>query len=135
MEIISAIPVLRERLDTESSVVFVPTMDVSSIRNLGKSIAVLERLAMLPQSRYFMLNRSDARVGLEVADVSVALGMEVTGAIPSSRTVPVAMNQGRPIVIDEPASPVSRPLISLAQLLAGQTDDRDGRRRLIRRKR
>jgi pilus assembly protein CpaE len=122
-------------LEMATDAVLVSSMDVSSIRNLGKSVVVLDQLEMLPANRFLVLNRSDARVGVEVADVPVALGLEITAAIPSSRAIPVSMNQGRPIVVDEPTSPVGKALIGLAQLLAGQTDAQDGRRRFIRRKR
>jgi pilus assembly protein CpaE len=122
-------------LEMATDAVLVSSMDVSSIRNLGKSVVVLDQLEMLPANRFLVLNRSDARVGVEAADVPVALGLEITAAVPSSRTIPSSMNQGRPIVLDEPASPVGKALIGLAQLLAGQTDAQDGRRRFIRRKR
>ena len=65
-----------------------------------------------------MLNRADARVGIEVADVEAALGMDVDASVPSSRAVPLSMNQGRPLVIDVPVSPVARELVSLADRIA-----------------
>ena len=99
-------------LELATDVVLVSSLDVSSIRNLGKSIDALERVDLLPQSRYFVLNRSDARVGIEPSDVEAALGMKIDTAVPSSRAIPFSMNQGRPIVIEEPNSQAARELTS-----------------------
>ena len=99
-------------LEQATDVVLVSSLDVSSIRNLGKSIDALERVDLLPQSRSFVLNRSDARVGIEPSDVELALGMKIDTAVPSSRAIPFSMNQGRPIVIEEPNSQAARELTS-----------------------
>ena len=95
-------------LELATDVVLVSSLDVSSIRNLGKEIDALERVGLLPQSRHFVLNRSDARVGIEPSDVEAALGMKIDTAVPSSRAIPFSMNQGRPIVIEEPNSTRAR---------------------------
>jgi pilus assembly protein CpaE len=100
-------------LEQATDVVLVSSLDVSSIRNLGKEIDALERVGLLPESRHFVLNRADARVGIDPSDVEAALGMRIDAAVPSSRAIPFSMNQGRPIVIEEPASPVARELTTL----------------------
>jgi pilus assembly protein CpaE len=104
-------------------------MDVASIRNLGKEIYALDRVGLLPASRHFVLNRADARVGIDVADVRAALRMEVDASVPSSRNVPLSMNQGRPLVIDDPSSAAARELVKLAHRLVpepGRTEPSGG---------
>jgi pilus assembly protein CpaE len=101
-------------LDHATDAVLVATMDVASIRNLGKEIHALDRADLMPQNRHFVLNRADARVGIEVSDVRAALNMDVDASIPSGRAVPLAMNQGRPFVVDDPASAASREIAKLA---------------------
>jgi pilus assembly protein CpaE len=102
-------------LGLATDVVLVSSLDVSSIRNLGKEIDVLERVGLLPGSRHFVLNRSDARVGIEPSDVEAALGMKIDTAVPSSRAIPFSMNQGRPIVIEEPNSHAARALTAFTR--------------------
>jgi pilus assembly protein CpaE len=122
-------------LDHATDAVLVSTMDVASIRNLGKEIHALDRVGLLPANRHFVLNRADARVGIDVADVRAALGMDIDAAVPSSRNVPLSMNQGRPVVIDEPASAAAKELVKLAHRfvpdsapgLAGDADLPGGR--------
>jgi pilus assembly protein CpaE len=102
-------------LELATDVVLVSSLDVSSIRNLGKEIDALDRVGLLPRSRSFVLNRSDARVGIDPSDVEAALGFTIDTAVPSTRAIPFSMNQGRPIVIEEPGSPAARALTALTQ--------------------
>jgi pilus assembly protein CpaE len=91
---------------------------------------------MVDARRHFVLNRADARVGLEVHDVETVLSMRVTEALPSSRLVPLSMNQGRPIVLEDPSSTVSQPLLNLAAQFTGVNELAEARRgRRGRRKR
>ncbi|HZM39502.1 MAG TPA: P-loop NTPase [Acidimicrobiales bacterium] len=102
-------------LELATDVVLVSSLDVSSIRNLGKSLDALDRVGLLPRSRHFVLNRSDARVGIDPSDVEAALGMKIDTAVPSSRAIPFSMNQGSPIVIEDPKSQAARELTTFTQ--------------------
>ena len=62
------------------------------------------------------------------------LGMTADATVPSARAVPLSMNQGRPIVIDSPTSPVARELVKLAYAISGRDDDSARRSRLLRRR-
>lgn len=101
-------------IDVSTDVILLASMDVASVRNLGKEVDALDRLGLTAARRHFVLNRADTRVGLEVADVESALGMPVTAALPSSRLVPLTMNHGRTVVLDEPDAAVARVLQGLA---------------------
>jgi pilus assembly protein CpaE len=118
-----------------TDVVFVASMDVSSIRNLGKEIAALDRLGMATVERHFVLNRADARVGMDVEHVQVALGMRVDAAVPSTRAIPLSMNHGRALVIEEPATPAAKELVKLARRLIGVETNGSGRKRGFLRRR
>jgi pilus assembly protein CpaE len=102
-------------LELATDAVLVSSLDVSSIRNLGKSLDALDRVGLLPESRHFVLNRSDARVGIEPSDVEAALKMRIDSAVPSSRAIPFSMNQGRPIVVEDPKSQAARELTTFTQ--------------------
>jgi pilus assembly protein CpaE len=101
-------------IDRATDVILLASMDVTSVRNLGKEIDALDRLGLTTAHRHFLLNRADARVGIELRDVESALGLTVQAALPSSRLVPLSMNQGRTLVLDEPDSPVARALRTFA---------------------
>ncbi len=116
-------------LERATDIVFVTSTDVSSIRSLGKELALLRRLGLLAAEHHFVLNRADAKVGVDVADVEAALGMTAHTAVPSSRAVPLSMNQGKPVVLDAPSSSAARALTGLAGRITGH--DGQGRRGLL----
>ena len=101
-------------MEQATDLVFVCTMDVASVRCLRKELDAVDRLGLDAARRHFVLNRSDARVGLSIPDVEAAVGMRVDAAIPSTRSIPMSMNQGTPVVEGDPRSPVARQLEHLA---------------------
>lgn len=105
-------------IDQATDIVFLASLDVTSIRNLAKEINTLDRLDVRAPNRHFVLNRADARVGLEISDVEAAIGMKVDTALPSSRLVPLSMNQGTLVVLQEPDSPVAQQILLLARNFA-----------------
>lgn len=105
-------------IEQATDLLLLASMDIASIRNLGKEVSALDRLGMTTARRHFVLNRADARVGLELHDVEAAIGLRVTEALASSRSVPLTMNQGRALVLEEPDAPLSRQLKHLARVFA-----------------
>jgi pilus assembly protein CpaE len=119
-------------LDHATDIVLVGATDVASVRALQKTIVVMQQLQYTDRPWRLVLNRANARVGLAVRDIEATLGMGVDVAIPSSRALPLSMNQGRPLVDSDPRSPVSRAVEQLAAMLAPVPPAR--RRGLFRRR-
>ena len=121
-------------MEIATDLVFVSTMDVGCVRSLRKAIDAIDQLGMRSQRRWFVLNRGDAKVGLDAADVEAAVGLAADATIASSRLVPLSMNQGSPIVESEPRSPVAKQLKLFAHQMAVESGlvavvaDRGGRR-------
>jgi pilus assembly protein CpaE len=99
-------------LEASTDVVVVCSMDVTSVRGLRKELDVLDQLG-LTQPRHFVLNRADSRVGLSNGDIQATIGLPIDIAVSSSRSVPLSMNQGIPVIEADPRSPVSRQLAAL----------------------
>jgi len=92
------------------------TMDVSSVRSLHKVVVALDQIGMTTQQRHFVLNRAESKVGLDPHDIEAAVGLPIDVSVPSSRAVPLSMNQGEPVIITDPKSGVARQM----QLLVGR---------------
>jgi pilus assembly protein CpaE len=107
-------------LEVSTDLLLVCAMDVPSVRSLRKLIDALELLGMTHQRRHFVLNRADSKVGLDSKDVEATVGLPVHVAIPSSRGVPLSMNQGTPIMESQPRSPVARQFGALTQRFGEQ---------------
>lgn len=95
-------------MESATDLILVCGTDVASTRSMRKEVEAFEQIGLTTQRRHFALNRADARVGLEIRDIEGTVGLEVDVQIPSSRTVPLSMNQGSPILESQPRSPVAR---------------------------
>ena len=105
-------------LDLSTDVILVAEMDVASVRDLRKALDTLDMAGMRGPVRHFVLNRADSRVGLTKSGIAAAAGTTVDLELPSSRLVPVSLNEGRPLVLDNPRSPVARRLADLVERIA-----------------
>lgn len=94
--------------------ILIATMDVSAVKNLRMTLNTMDQLGYAEQSRVVVLNRSDVRAGLKVADVAAVTLMPIAVCIPDSLDVPASINRGVAIVVDAPEHPVSVALRALA---------------------
>lgn len=124
-------------IERSTDVVLMATTDLASISAMRKAVAVLDQIGMTAHRRWYVLNRANARVGLEQVDIERSLGLGVDTAIPSSRAVPIAMNQGIAVMEDDPRSPAARGVRELLQRLSPMIVDRepDGNRGWLQRMR
>jgi pilus assembly protein CpaE len=82
-----------------------------------------------------VLNRADARTGLTIPAIERTVGINVDVAIPSSRSVPLSLNQGEPLVLADPRSSVSMAMFQLVRRLSPQSSPADTRPSSIFRRR
>ena len=73
--------------EAASDLILVSSTDVPSVRGIRKESMIMDQLGVRA-TRHFVLNRSDAKVGLSPADISLATGFTIAASIPSSRSVP-----------------------------------------------
>jgi pilus assembly protein CpaE len=100
-------------VEVSTDLLFVGSMDVASARSLRKELDILDRLGLLSSARHLILNRSDAKVGMDAKDIEALLGMPVAVSVPSSRLIPISCNEGQPVLESAARSPVARALEQL----------------------
>jgi pilus assembly protein CpaE len=105
-------------VEHSTDVIIISDMDVPSVRNVRKALDTLDFLGLKDHRRYLVLNRADSRVGLKKDDVQAAASMPIDLEIPSSRSVPQSINDGRPIITNSPRSAVARRIWSLVEELS-----------------
>lgn len=110
-------------MQLSTDLLFVTTTDVPSILAVRRQIEALDQIGFISQRRSLVLNRSNAKVGLSVADVEGSIGMEVKFQIPSSRLIPVSTNEGAP-AIEKEAGNIARKFEEIAQYFAPDQDER-----------
>lgn len=101
-------------LDQSDEVVLVASLDVPSVKELKISLQTLERLGIPRKRIRVVLNRANSNVGLNQRMVEKSIATTVDVAIPSTREVPISVNTGRPIVLEEPKSRAARSVAKLA---------------------
>ena len=107
-------------MEHASDIELVAGTDVASARAVRKEVDAFDLLGLTTQRRHLVLNRADARVGLSADDIEGTVGLAISVSIPSSRAVPLSMNQGIPLLEGAQKSPVSRSLGELVNRLAGE---------------
>jgi pilus assembly protein CpaE len=106
-------------LDEADDVLLVCSMDIPSIKNLKVGIQTLNLLQLAGDKLRLVLNRANAKVNLDIADVERAIGVPAQYRIPSDISVPQAVNRGTPVVIDKPKSAAAIALAQLASSFLG----------------
>ena len=116
-------------LEYATDLVLLSATDVPSVRSTRKEVDALRLIGKPDQQWHFVLNRADARTGLTIGAIETAVGVSVDVAIPSSRSVPVSLNNGVPILEADPRSPVSLSISQLVHRLAPHDTPEPAKRR------
>jgi pilus assembly protein CpaE len=98
-------------MDASAHHILLTTPDVPALKNLRVTLDTFDMLSYPADIRSIVLNRSDAKVGLTPEDVARVVRSPIALYVPSSRDVPVSINKGTPIVLDNPAHPVSQAIV------------------------
>jgi len=89
------------------------TTDVPCVRGVRKAVEALDVIGLSNQTRHFVLNRADARVGLSANDIESTLGMQIDVSVPSSQAMWLSLNSGTPILESDANSPAGRAMTEL----------------------
>jgi pilus assembly protein CpaE len=95
-------------LDLSQWYILLATPDIPALKNLRLTLDMFELLEYPESQRIIVLNRSDSQVGLTHADIDRVVRAPIAGRVPSTRDVPVSINRGVPLMVDNPNNPVSR---------------------------
>jgi pilus assembly protein CpaE len=105
-------------MEQSTDLLFVSTTDVPSIRAVRRQLDALDQIGYLSQRRTFVLNRSNAKVGLSTAEIEAAVGLKASFEIPSTRLIPVSTNEGIAIIERDSGGNVARKFEELARYFA-----------------
>jgi pilus assembly protein CpaE len=101
-------------LEEADEVLLIASLDIPSIKNLKVGMQTLDLLSLAGNKLHLVMNRANARVHLDIADVERALGVTAEFRIPSDIAIPQAVNRGVPVVLDKPRAPAALALRALA---------------------
>lgn len=140
--IVDTDPGLSERvlsaLDVSTDIVLVCATEIPSIRGLQKALTALDVVGLTGARRHFLLNRADAKVGVELEDIERTIGQHVDVQVPSSIDMVRATNDCVPIMESRTSPHLVKAFDQLVERMepASETGDVVGQasRRLFKRK-
>ncbi|HEY3608692.1 MAG TPA: P-loop NTPase [Pseudonocardiaceae bacterium] len=97
-------------LDRSDHHVLVATAERPALRNLRRTIDILDLLGYPREARTVLLNRSDPRGDLTAADIDALIRNPVAGRLPGTADVPASINSGVPLAIGAPDHPFTEGL-------------------------
>jgi pilus assembly protein CpaE len=118
-------------LDRTDELLLLSSLDVPTLKNLRLALQTLELLSFPKQRIKIVLNRANSKVGMKQNEVEGALGMKIRFEIPSDRAVPLAVNRGKPVILDEEGADVSKAIRQMAKALFPVEQAKAARRRLV----
>uniref|UniRef100_UPI00356B1190 AAA family ATPase n=1 Tax=Paraconexibacter sp. TaxID=2949640 RepID=UPI00356B1190 len=86
-------------IDASSEICLVAMLDALSLKNTRLALETLDLMGRDPQHTRVVLNRSDSKVGVNVADAGVLLDRTPDALIPSSGSISRSVNEAMPIVL------------------------------------
>ncbi len=102
-------------LDYSNLIFLVVTPDILAVYQIKWCMEVLQSLHFPLKMVNLILNRSESRGGVSWQDVRSALGSEMFAMIPSDgKVVGMALNRGKPCVVDSPKSKVAEAFKKMA---------------------
>jgi pilus assembly protein CpaE len=117
-------------LEAADEVLLVGSMDIPSIKNLKIGIQSLDLNAIAGSKIRLVLNHANTKVKLDVKEIERVLGLTAEFAVPDDIAVPISVNSGTAVYLDDPKASVSRALEHIADALLGPDAQRQkGKRR------
>ncbi len=101
-------------LEASDQMLLVAGLDIPNIKNVKIGLATLSLLNIPNENIHLVLNRSDSKVKLDLAEVERTLGVVAAAHVPSDIVVPISVNKGSPVVLSAPKSSVARAFEHLA---------------------
>jgi pilus assembly protein CpaE len=103
-------------IDASSDVCMVGMLDSLSLKNTKLGLETLELMGYETNRVSLVLNRADTRVGITQEDVEAIIGRRPEVFIPSDRQIPISVNDGTPITMQDERSDPARAFQKLAEL-------------------
>jgi pilus assembly protein CpaE len=120
-------PGLSERvlsaLDLSTDMVMICSTEVPSIRGLKKALEALDVVGLTSARRLLVLNRSNAKVGVDVEALERTVGKTVDVRVPSSIDMVLATNDGIPVMESEHNAELVRAFTELVEHFAPEGDE------------
>jgi len=104
-------------IDNSDLLILLTTQDIPSIKNSRLFLDEIDALGFDRKRIIFVMNKFDKRIGITAEKVSENLKQEITAVIPFEERVIVSVNRGIPFLLVDKSRPISRSILSLADVV------------------
>ena len=110
-------------LDVADVILTLMTLEITSLKNVGVFMEIVEKLGYDEQKVQLIANRNDSSGGIKASDIESSLGRKIPHTIVSDgRALVLAVNRGVPFVISHRDSQVAKDIFTLAAKLSGSDE-------------
>ena len=107
-------------LDRTSILLLVATLEITSLKNTKTCLKTLQEIKYDLTKARIVLNKEIPDVGIDKSNLEASLGIPVIASIPMDAKISqVALNKGKPFVLESPRELLSRTIIDLADKITG----------------
>ena len=121
-------------IERSDDILMLVDMDLPSVKNAKLALETLRLLKFSTSNVRMVLNRSNSKAKLDNREIEGALKMPISAMIPSDAMVAASVNEGRPVVENDPKSKVAKGFEAAAELIAGRIPEDSGKSGLFGRK-
>ena len=109
-------------MDAADTIMVLTALEITTIKNVRLFLEVAEQLEYARSKIRLVVNRADAAQGIRIADVEASVRRPIDATIVSDGRLSVlAVNRGVPFVVSHPDSVLSRDVMKLARVFAGDS--------------
>jgi pilus assembly protein CpaE len=121
-------------IERSDEILMLVDMDLPSVKNAKLALETLRLLKFSTSNVRMVMNRSNSKAKLDNKEIEGALKMPISASIPSDAMVAASVNEGRPVVENDPKSKVAKGFEAAAELIAGKIPEDSGKSGLFGRK-
>jgi pilus assembly protein CpaE len=112
-------------INNSDLLVLLTTQDIPSIKNSRLFLDEIDALGFERKRIIFVMNKFDKRIGITAEKVSENLKQEISAIIPYEERVIVSVNRGIPFLLVDKSRPLSRSILSLAEVVRKRISELD----------
>ncbi|HKL10373.1 MAG TPA: AAA family ATPase [Clostridia bacterium] len=110
-------------LDLSDSIMLLTTLDLPTIKNVKSGLHVMKTLNYRDDKIRLILNRYHRNFGINVSDLEKTTEKKISHIVPEdSRTIIDAVNKGKPFVLNNPGSSVTKSIYNIVDDIMGKDE-------------
>ena len=118
--------IVQASIDTADFILLITNQEIPALKNCHQFLSLADS-GGIPRDRIlFIMNKWDKRIAITPEKIGESLKQKVVNSIPyDERTPLLAVNRGIPFMVDNKTLPISRSIISLAELIVDKCKEID----------